>query len=1007
MLKYSLLLAILGLNLNPFAKSSEEKELRSLHSSAEAAMIARDFANAKKSYEQILERVDLGEGIKYHVDFLTYADFALRLADAEIQAHDFGLAQRYLTALLARSPPPSYIPLIVLKLGRLLCAQNKPKEAFTLISKHVSLETLKTLPNDDRSFLRALEYLLNDHYASLLQKAKRCALTEQFEMAAALYEEVLSAIEQGQYPEILYSKDTLLVKKVRYRLAESYFGCALYEKTLALQNAQDQDDLWDKELIFLAAKSHSARQEFEAALECYHHYLASAQSSDLAHYQNALLELGLSYYRMSNFAKAAHYLEMACEGSDAKVSTKISTLAAIYLSRIYLLEKCEERAETVLAKITLSEKNSDLAPEVAFLRGMCAAQRGLFALAIPFFEDCLAKQNRPFSPDARLHLALCLTALGHESTNSDALRQSYYEKAHAHLERLPAEERTQLALSRLYLLQKNDFGLDIVSPLKELLQGYEESFSPAGKLEALLILAQATDDRHQRALLFQEATSKQFAHLPLFASAWYLRALSDFNEATMLPNEELLSSSIRSLEKSFSLLQGDEKKASHLLYLQAHVHFSQKDPLLALSKLHTLLTQFSLTEQQKVETLFLKGSLSAYMSTVCEDKHYLPQAIDSFTLIANDYKEKELADDALFALATLHFREKNYAEAQTHFLLLAHRYSTSSLASDALFYAAEGAKLRGNAQEGKRLYTLCCENYPTSSVAPLAYFKCYASEEYFEGKREALTHIQGFLQKFPHSPLRAAAHYFLGLHADNLALAKEELEAARQPMENKEEAERSFLEDVRSLATIKLAQIYGECAEEKNAEELLLPLLSELENHNRSSLYEKTLLTLSELYLCTHRSLECEKVLLQMLDHCSRWGGAEGYFTAKAWTQLTRLAMQEEDFDTALHSLQMAFLAGQAYISADERLELWLLQSQCYERQNKLDMAMKMLSKVINENVVSALRLKAMYERARIYQLEGREELAVRQLEAVAKKGGEWGGKAKESLKNNYGIEMQ
>ena len=63
---------------------------------------------------------------------------------------------------------------------------------------------------------------------------------------------------------------------------------------------------------------------------------------------------------------------------------------------------------------------------------------------------------------------------------------------------------------------------------------------------------------------------------------------------------------------------------------------------------------------------------------------------------------------------------------------------------------------------------------------------------------------------------------------------------------------------------------------------------------------------------------------------------------------------------------------------------------------------MKILSQVINEDAVSGLRLKAMYLRAEIYEEQGREELALKQLEALAKKGGEWSLKAKEKLEKDY-----
>ena len=65
---------------------------------------------------------------------------------------------------------------------------------------------------------------------------------------------------------------------------------------------------------------------------------------------------------------------------------------------------------------------------------------------------------------------------------------------------------------------------------------------------------------------------------------------------------------------------------------------------------------------------------------------------------------------------------------------------------------------------------------------------------------------------------------------------------------------------------------------------------------------------------------------------------------------------------------------------------------------------MMLLSKVINDNAISGLRLNAMYLRAEIYEQQGRHDLAIKQLEATAKKAGEWALKAKEKLEKDYGF---
>jgi hypothetical protein len=63
------------------------------------------------------------------------------------------------------------------------------------------------------------------------------------------------------------------------------------------------------------------------------------------------------------------------------------------------------------------------------------------------------------------------------------------------------------------------------------------------------------------------------------------------------------------------------------------------------------------------------------------------------------------------------------------------------------------------------------------------------------------------------------------------------------------------------------------------------------------------------------------------------------------------------------------------------------------------------LSKAINDDAISSLRIKAMFIRAEIYAIQGRNDLARKQLEATSKKGGEWALKAKQKLDMEYGYQ--
>ena len=85
-------------------------------------------------------------------------------------------------------------------------------------------------------------------------------------------------------------------------------------------------------------------------------------------------------------------------------------------------------------------------------------------------------------------------------------------------------------------------------------------------------------------------------------------------------------------------------------------------------------------------------------------------------------------------------------------------------------------------------------------------------------------------------------------------------------------------------------------------------------------------------------------------------------------------------------------------------LDISIEKSNYYVKKGELDKAMMLLSQVINRDSASQLRLKAMLLRAEIYELQKRRDLAIKQLEACQKKGGEWGQEAKRKLKEMYGY---
>jgi hypothetical protein len=85
-------------------------------------------------------------------------------------------------------------------------------------------------------------------------------------------------------------------------------------------------------------------------------------------------------------------------------------------------------------------------------------------------------------------------------------------------------------------------------------------------------------------------------------------------------------------------------------------------------------------------------------------------------------------------------------------------------------------------------------------------------------------------------------------------------------------------------------------------------------------------------------------------------------------------------------------------------LEIAMEKSLCLRDLRQPARAMALLAWVINGPYASSLRVKAMIVRAEIYLSFHRTDLALRQLESVVAKGGEWAPVAERKLQELYGT---
>jgi tetratricopeptide (TPR) repeat protein len=1004
MLARLFLLLILFTFLNSFFWDDEEKQLRQLHQSSEQAFQKGDIKEAKELYEELLGRITASHQkkntSKYPVDWHTYVDVALRLVACLEELQEQQEAQQVLTTLLNRLPPTEFIPRIKLAKARLATMQDAPKEAYKEMRQLASHYPFELWPSKDLSFYHALEHTLNGYFDDLLAKAKRHLLAGFYPEAIALYKETLEAIEQGNYPKA-DTQASLLLKTVRYRLAECYYLAANYDASLDVCQA---DEKIDANLLYLSALCFKEKNEYEKAVEILESYTV-LQQEELENYGAALFELGCYYYQRGHLDNARAKFEKIPFSSG-----KPNQLAALYLARILMEEKDFAAVEILLRKYEPTLEKDSLRYECYFLRGLAAYELGDFKKALIFFDASLAPSKTRWWRPTLYHSGWCHLNMSQAPRMSDEERLNHLQAAETLFQQILDSEAAYLSLAQVYwrcydLSNKKE----ALQRLETLLTEKSITFSLEGQLQAFFLLADVAHTYKQKEKLYTQATDEKYKQAASYAEAWYRLAINYCKEGLDDPSRrsnffELASSVLERAYREFETT--DAPKAADILNLEAKLCLYCQSPINSICLLEKLLERFDASCEASEETYYLKGLLAA-----CSNVHVcFSQAEHSFLKVIENYPKGKYRPHALYALAKLYYLNEKFQQAKVTYTRLATEYPHELLSAEAWFWAAEAAASLG---ENPTFYrTQVYEKYPKSEKAAESYFRQFPFVSYMQG--ESIAHLKGFEALFPDSPLLIVVKYLIGRHETSFFKATEAFEGAIACFSNFQQKEKAiagsyqnfFNQSVLALATQHLSHPEGNL---NRCEELLLSLTNEYKDTMPTSLQnnikEEGELKLVECYFKQGKERQAQLLLQHMLNNYHAQGIEKGFYLSHVWQQQGKLAIKNADYDTAIACLELSLETGIGFLSEEEKLSLWLLQSEAYRGKKEYDIAMRFLSRVINAEAASPLRLKAMYLRAEIYELEGRPELAIRQLEATSKKGGEWAARAQEKLRLNYGLE--
>lgn len=879
-------------------------------------------------------------------------------------------------------------------------------------------------------------------YSKVLQVADQYFDAELYEKACRPYQTLLHAIRTGDYIEPQ--------PHVRYRLAQALFFSGDHAGVITLLN-KNQEPTPNLTELYLLALAHGQLAHYEEAIENLELVLTASDS--FPYTEEARFELALMEFKAGRLASAkTRFLQI----SSSDKASRFVDLSNLYLVRIALIEEHFEHAESLLDeladRIGLDEM---LQYEWAYLYGETLFHNENYPEAISYFKQALPEVNphhASWYADTLYDLGWSYLKAGSDRTQSIEEQARLLESAEGVWQQLleyDPNERVLLALGQCYLTKARCLkDEEAYEEAEKILSRQDISLSHEGQAHVLLLRAEAAVSYEKRNSFYKYLTNETHLDTPYYARGWYLRGLNDFEEGLKLAElqnaegaNQVFENAIHAFKQAFvHLSKIDPASAGLALKYQAEAAFSQQSTeksLEALSILKRLLTtdrNILIEMEDPDEIYYLYAQVASHLEQWPEAENALRQGLQDYPLGA-------FSDKMLLMLGTLHYTRQQYDQAEVAFKKLVEEQPASSLAGEALFGLARCADQVQDRVKSRDYKQQLFSRYPTSPLAAEAYFSYYEYSEYLQGDRVAVKHLQAFPEKFSDTPLLIHGWYLIGLDykrdrksPEGKWIRKKSLTAAIEAFQEAESVfDRLYEEKVipaqdaiplmtiryqamleRALANLNIAdesqgakkQIYLEYTQE-----LLQELLNDFKDQSHPlykhlnqvegclQIKQEATYWLAQTYIKDSDDGAAERILSEMLDAYRTAKITRGFFLSRAWYEQGLIAVRRKDYPLAFQCFVKAEDAAKGKIlSTNQRLDLWIQQSLCHTAMRDFDNAILLLSKVINDDAISGLRIKAMYLRAELHELQGRPEVARRHFEATSKKGGEWALKAKEKL---------
>jgi tetratricopeptide (TPR) repeat protein len=897
----------------------------------------------------------------------------------------------------------------------------------------------------------------------LLSEADALFEANLFDKAICAYQLILQDIHNESI--LTLAEEYINLKLAQAYLAERRNAEALI---LLSQSSQENSPETKAAKLYLLGIAYKNLSNYGKAANFFGKCLHCKIKPSCSFYEHAQYELGLSYFLNHEVIKARECFELFSQDDENQslyylsriYLARINLLAGNYYKSSALLlslEQCLPKHHLLQYELAywLGETFYQLKDyeKASFNYEKAIPKRNL--------------EYASWYKDTLYQLGWSYLKMAENPKYTQNFRDSYFEKAETvfgKLLKIQASEKVYLALAQLYMtFSKIKEDAPSLNKAEAILTNADLFISQEAQAKVLLLRAESSPSYELRNLFYKKVTDEAFSEISVYSYAWYGRGLNDFKEGVrLLENKNSLEAAnkfevaIYAFKQAFNLLKTHDKlNAGLALKYQAEAyHYSNtcENQHKAYSLLDHLIHQFPDILQaleDPSEIYYLHGVAAAQLATWQLGDKFSESAELSLKQIIENYPNSSFVAKSSYLLGSVLYQKNNYANAEAAFSKAINELPESDLKGNAYFWMAKCLdKQKEKVDKAKDYKRKAFEEYPSSVYAAEAYFTYYNYRDYIQGNRAAMKHLFEFEQKFPKSPFLITANYLIGMdykrdrktpegkwiRKKNMIEAIESFQKAETVFDNFYEDEPLSQEELqyfinlryhstleRALANLAIAEesqgakkrIFLEYSEEVFKQMMLdlqdpaHPMTKKIIHREPyPKLLEESMYWLAQTYSKSQNDSAAYKVLSAMLENYKSVKITRGYFLSRARYDLGMIEMRNQKHSHALqHFAKSEDAAKGKILSVDQKIDLWIQQSLCHRELKEFDKAMLLLSKAINDDAISNLRIKAMYLRAEIYSLQARHELARKQLEAASKNGGEWALKAKQKLDEQYGYQ--